>query len=68
MAAAEGEAARALNQANNSIFSTDSVGLQINYGFAGDIGVSPSMDHRIDETGVSVPSCYTESRDNVACK
>jgi hypothetical protein len=47
---------------------TDSVSKQMNYGFAGDVGTTPPMDHRIDETGISVPNCFNESREGTACK
>ena len=48
--------------------STDSVAKQIDYGFAGDVGTTPPMDHRIDETGISTPACFEESREGSACK
>ncbi|HWI36012.1 MAG TPA: hypothetical protein VNU64_06125, partial [Burkholderiales bacterium] len=57
-------AAQALKDAQ----STDSVAKQIDYGFAGDVGTTPPMDHRIDETGISTPSCFEESREGTACK
>ena len=57
-------AAQALKDAQ----STDSVAKQIDYGFAGDVGTTPPMDHRIDETGISTPDCFEESRENTACK
>jgi hypothetical protein len=57
-------AAQALKDAQ----STDSVAKQIDYGFAGDIGTTPPMDHRIDETGISTPDCFEESRESTACK
>jgi len=47
---------------------TDSVSKQMNYGFAGDVGTTPPMDHRIDETGISVPGCFNDSRDGQACQ
>jgi len=47
---------------------TDSVQKQIEYGFAGDVGTTPPMDHRIDETGISVPSCFNDSRDGTTCR
>ena len=52
------EAEAAVAEASKAGFDTDSVAQQINYGFAGDVGVSPPMDHRIDETGVSVPEGF----------
>ena len=57
-------AAQALKDAQ----STDSVAKQIDYGFAGDVGTTPPMDHRIDETGISTPDCFEESRENQPCK
>jgi hypothetical protein len=57
-------AAQALKDAQ----STDSVAKQIDYGFAGDVGTTPPMDHRIDETGISTPPCFEESREGTACK
>jgi hypothetical protein len=57
-------AAQALKDAQ----STDSVAKQIDYGFAGDVGTTPPMDHRIDETGISTPECFEESRENAPCK
>jgi len=57
-------AAQALKDAQ----STDSVAKQIDYGFAGDVGTTPPMDHRIDETGISTPDCFEESREGAACK
>ena len=57
-------AAQALKDAQ----STDSVAKQIDYGFAGDVGTTPPMDHRIDETGISTPACFDESREGTACK
>jgi len=57
-------AAQALKDAQ----STDSVAKQIDYGFAGDVGTTPPMDHRIDETGISTPPCFEESREGAACK
>jgi hypothetical protein len=57
-------AAQALKDAQ----STDSVAKQIDYGFAGDVGTTPPMDHRIDETGISTPDCFEESREGTACK
>jgi hypothetical protein len=56
----QGTAAAAVAEASRVGFDTDSVAQQINYGFAGDVGVSPPMDHRIDETGVSVPEGFGE--------
>ncbi len=47
---------------------TDSVQKQIAYGFVGDVGTTPPMDHRIDETGISVPKCFNDSREGQACQ
>jgi hypothetical protein len=47
---------------------TDSVQKQIAYGFAGDVGTTPPMDHRIDETGISVPVCFNDSREGQTCR
>jgi len=58
-------AAQALKDAQ----STDSVAKIIDYGFAGDVGTTPPMDHRIDETGISTPDCFEESRESATgCK
>jgi len=56
----QGTAAAAVAEASKVGFDTDSVAQQINYGFAGDVGVSPPMNHTIDETGVSVPEGFGE--------
>jgi hypothetical protein len=47
---------------------TDSVQKQISYGFVGDVGTTPPMDHRIDETGISVPACFGDSREGQTCR
>jgi hypothetical protein len=49
-------------------FGTDSVAAQIDYGFAGDVGVSAAMDHRIEENGISVPRCFVASQRNIPCE
>jgi hypothetical protein len=54
-------------QALQDALDTDSVQKQIDYGFAGDVGTTPPMDHRIDETGISTPECFQQSRDGEAC-
>ncbi|HYY60887.1 MAG TPA: hypothetical protein VE756_05800, partial [Burkholderiales bacterium] len=56
------------SQALKDAQSTDSVAKQIDYGFAGDVGTTPPMDHRIDETGISTPDCLEESREARPCK
>ncbi len=55
-------------QALQDALDTDSVQKQIDYGFAGDVGTTPPMDHRIDETGISTPECFAESREAEPCK
>jgi hypothetical protein len=55
-------------QALQEALDTDSVQKQIDYGFAGDVGTTPPMDHRIDETGISTPHCFEESREGENCK
>ena len=52
----------------NKTFGTDSVAEDVEYGFAGEVGTTPPMDHRIDESGISLPRCVQESREGVACK
>jgi len=52
----------------NKTFGTDSVAEDVEYGFAGEIGATPPMDHRIDESGISLPRCVPESREGVPCK
>jgi hypothetical protein len=66
--AVQGSAAAATVQEANETFGTDSVAEQVEYGFAGDVGTTPPMDHRLDETGISVPVCLNESREGVPCK
>jgi hypothetical protein len=48
-------------------FGTDSVAEQIEYGFAGDVGTLPPIDHRLQGVGISVPKCFNESREGEAC-
>jgi len=62
-ASATSEAAK---EAANT-FGTDSVAQQIEYGFAGDVGVLPPIDHRLQGVGISVPKCFNESREGEAC-
>jgi hypothetical protein len=73
------QAASAASQASSSIaaviveeanktFGTDSVAEDVEYGFAGEIGATPPMDHRIDESGISLPRCVQEAREGVPCK
>jgi hypothetical protein len=54
-------------QALQDALDTDSVQKQIDYGFAGDVGTTPPMDHRIDETGISTPACFQQSREGEPC-
>jgi hypothetical protein len=60
--------AQMATQALRDALDTDSVTKQIDYGFAGDVGTTPPMDHRIDETGISTPECFEESRDSQPCR
>jgi hypothetical protein len=66
--AAQGSAAAATVEEANETFGTDSVAEQVEYGFAGDVGTTPPMDHRLEETGISVPACLEESREGAPCK
>jgi len=59
-------AAEAAKEAANT-FGTDSVAEQIEYGFAGDVGNLPPMDHRLTGVGISVPKCFNESREGEDC-
>ena len=52
----------------NKTFGTDSVAEDVEYGFAGEVGATPPMDHRIDESGISLPRCVEESREGMPCK
>jgi hypothetical protein len=63
-------AANASSQASSdaaNIFGTDSVAEQIEYGFAGDVGSLPPIDHRLQGVGISVPGCFNESREGESC-
>ena len=64
----QGTAAAAVSEAAKAGFDTDSVAQQINYGFAGDVGVAPPFEHRIGETGVSVPDGFGEDEDTPPVK
>lgn len=46
----------------------DRVKRSINFGFTRDPGASPAMDHKIRDSGISLPQCFGESRDGQACK
>ena len=52
----------------NKTFGTDSVAEDVEYGFAGEIGATPPMDHRIGDSGISVPRCLEEARESLPCK
>jgi hypothetical protein len=52
----------------NKTFGTDSVAEDVEYGFAGEIGTTPPMDHRIDEAGITLPRCVEEAREGLPCK
>jgi hypothetical protein len=52
----------------NKTFGTDSVAEDVEYGFGGEIGATPPMDHRIDESGISLPRCVEEAREGLPCK
>jgi filamentous hemagglutinin family protein len=60
--------ASAITEEANKTFGTDSVAEDVEYGFAGEIGATPPMDHRIDESGISLPRCVEEAREGVPCK
>jgi hypothetical protein len=64
--AAATAAAAAADEAANT-FGTDSVAEQIEYGFAGDVGTLPPIDHRLQGVGISVPRCFNESREGESC-
>jgi hypothetical protein len=64
--AAAAAVATAADTAANA-FSTDSVAEIIEYGFAGDVGTLPPMDHRLTGVGISVPFCFNESREGEEC-
>jgi hypothetical protein len=59
-------AAQAAGEAAD-IFGTDSVAQQVEYGFAGDVGTLPPIDHRLQGVGIRVPSCFNESREGEEC-
>ena len=66
--AAQAAAAQAAQEEAKKSFGTDSVAKQIDFGFAGDVGTSPPMNHRILLNGISTPACFDESREGQACK
>jgi hypothetical protein len=49
------------------VFGTDSVAQQMEYGFAGDVGTLPPIDHRLQGVGIRVPACFNESREGEEC-
>ncbi len=61
--AASSTAAAAAAGRAADLFGTDSVAQQIEYGFAGDVGTLPPIDHRLQGVGISVPNCFNESRE-----
>ena len=65
-AAQANAAAAAAHEAANT-FGTDSVAEQIEFGFAGDVGTLPPIDHRLQGVGISVPKCFNESREGEDC-
>jgi hypothetical protein len=64
---ASANAAAEAAQSASSVFGTDSVAEQIEYGFAGDVGTLPPIDHRLQGVGISVPKCFNESREGESC-
>jgi len=58
--------AAAADEAANT-FGTDSVAEQVEYGFSGDVGTLPPMDHRLQGVGIAVPKCFNESREGEDC-
>ncbi|MCC6212041.1 MAG: hypothetical protein IT513_13460 [Burkholderiales bacterium] len=65
--AAQANAAAAAAGDAADIFGTDSVAQQIEFGFAGDVGNLPPIDHRLQGVGIRVPSCFNESREGEEC-
>jgi hypothetical protein len=65
--AAQATAAAAAADQAADIFGTDSVAQQVEYGFAGDVGTLPPIDHRLQGVGIRVPSCFNESREGEEC-
>ena len=68
ISAAQQAAAQAAQDEAKKSFGTDSVARQIDFGFVGDVGTSPPMDHRIIGNGISTPTWFEDSRENQACK
>ena len=67
ISAAQASATSAAAKEAANTFGTDSVAQQIEYGFAGDVGVLPPIDHRLQGVVISVPKCFNESREGEAC-
>jgi len=65
--AAQAAATAAAAEEAAKTFGTDSVAEQIEFGFAGDVGTLPPMDHRLQGVGISVPPCFNESREGESC-
>ena len=68
IASVAGAAAAVIVDEAKKTFGTDSVAEDVEYGFAGEIGSTPPMDHRIDESGISLPRCVEEAREGAPCK
>jgi hypothetical protein len=51
----------------SDIRSRDPVAERIDQGLERDIGVTPPIMHRINDVGVSVPTCMGASREGLAC-
>jgi hypothetical protein len=67
VSSAQASASAAATEEAGKTFGTDSVAEQVEYGFAGDVGVLPPMDHRLQGVGISVPKCFNESREGEGC-
>ncbi|HEV3484458.1 MAG TPA: hypothetical protein VG106_03555, partial [Vicinamibacterales bacterium] len=50
-------------------FGTDSVTQQIDMGFAGDVGIAPTMGHSVPFEGeiINTPPCVTQSKEGRPC-
>ena len=64
-AAQNSASAAAADEAANT-FGTDSVAEQIEYGFAGDVGTLPPIDHRSRRRHLGA-ECFNESREGETC-
>ena len=67
ISSAQASAVSAAAEEAANTFGTDSVAEQIEFGFAGDVGNLPPMDHRLQGVGISVPKCFNESREGENC-